>query len=315
MDWMEDLPEDVRKFVSKLSALPHFPAELAKFARVLRQRYREKEKLAGDLAIRAWSLDRGNRRVRLAAEWAVRNKVPAWHFSIVRDDRRNRVYQEAIDRFVTPKTTVLEIGTGTGILALLAARAGAAHVYTCEMEPLIAEAARENVLRNGFEGKVTVIAKKSSDLVVGEDIPGPVDLIVSEIVDNGLLGEDVLPVMEDAKARLLKPDGLILPSRIALRGALVGGPEWTRRSRLDDVLGLDLSAFNHLASPVQALGMETPDLDKALSGTLEIFHFDFMRDDRFPREKREMPVSVERSGVVDGLLHWIWLDFGGHPGI
>ena len=311
MDWIQELPTGVREFVSKLLPLPDFPLQLARFANALRSRDREKGAVARDLAVRAWSLARVDRRVCLSVDWAVRKRVPGWHFSIVRDEGRNRVYEEALNRFVTRETTVLEIGTGTGILAMLAARSGARHVYTCELEPLIAEAARENIRRNGFADRITVIGKKSSELVVGEDIPEPVDLLVSEIVDNGLLGEGVLPVMEDAKCRLLKPDAPILPSRIALRGALVGGSEWMRKYRLGDVLGLDLSAFNTLAPPVHAPNVVGCSLDEALSGPMEIFHFDFMLCDRFPEERRVLSVPVARSGVVEGFLQWIHLDFGG----
>ena len=61
---------------------------------------------------------------------------------------------------------MLDIGCGTGLLSLQAARAGAEHVYACEMFKGWAEIARKNVTENGFDDVITVINKHSSSLVV-----------------------------------------------------------------------------------------------------------------------------------------------------
>jgi type II protein arginine methyltransferase len=179
------------------------------------------------------------------------------------------------------------------------------------MEPLMAEAARENIRKNGFAEKITVIAKKSTDLVVGEDVPEPADLLVSQLLDNRLIGDGVLRIMEDAKGRLVKANGPTIPSRIAMRGVLAGGPEWTRKERLGEVLGLDLSALNYLLSPMYAHKTDSWNLDAALSRVMDIVYFDFARDDRFPLGRKVIPVSVDRSGVVGGVVQWIWFDLGG----
>jgi len=292
-----------------MHALPDFPRHLAKFAQVLRERQRDKNKLSEELAQRAWALAPQDYRVRVAAEWAVRRRVPRWHFLLVRDWRRNAVYEQALRHFVTPDVTVLEIGTGTGILAMMAARAGAKHVYTCEMEPLVAEAARENIARNGFADRVTVIAKKSTNLVIGADLPRCADLLVSEIVDNGLLGEYVLPILEDAKARLLRPDARIVPAQIALRGALVGGASWTEQCYMEEVCGLDLSAFNRLAPPTVAPRITDQTLDDALSDEVDLVCFDFLAQSQFPKARTVVTLQARRDGIAYGVLHWLWLGF------
>jgi type II protein arginine methyltransferase len=216
---------------------------------------------------------------------------------------------KALRHFVTPDTLVLEIGTGTGIVAMMAARAGARHVYTCEMEPLIAAAAQENIARNGFADRVTVIAKPSTDLVVGADLPRCADLLVSEIVDNGLLGEQVLPVIEDAKARLLRPDAHILPTQIALRGALVGGASWTEQCHMAEVCGLDLSAFNRLAPPTVAPRITDQTLDDALSDEIDLVRFDFRAQSQFPKARAAVTLQARRDGIAARVLHWLWLGF------
>ena len=94
---------------------------------------------------------------------------------MVRDEARNAAYDAALRRAVTPGMRVLEIGTGSGLLAMMAARAGARHVYTCEVVPQIAQAAREIVARNGYAERITVL-DKHSNAIAPDEIGGPADL-------------------------------------------------------------------------------------------------------------------------------------------
>jgi type II protein arginine methyltransferase len=309
MDWIENLPPEIRTFVSQIRNHPKFPEQLLSFAAVLHNRHENDTALSRELALRAWKLDPNNPTLRQGVEWAIRKSVPKWHFSIVNDLGRNEVYERALQHFVTPETVVLEIGAGTGILAMMTARAGAKHVYACEMEPLIAQAAQENIIRNGYADRITVIPKKSTDLAVGEDFPAPADLLVSEIISNDLLGEDVLSIMEDAHKRLLRPSALVLPSRVALRGALVGGAPWSDHCRLGEISGFDLSAFNRLSPPVINIKEAEYTLDQALSDDVELFHFDFSAPAQYPAERKVITLTARRAGLADGFLHWVWLGF------
>ncbi|MBU1170195.1 MAG: 50S ribosomal protein L11 methyltransferase [Proteobacteria bacterium] len=310
MDWMNTLPENIRLFVDKLKPLPDFPYHLSKFAWALRQQSKSKDDIPRNLAIRAWAMAPDNPNVRNRSNWAIRKNVPMWHFAIAQDYARNVIYEKALRKYITPEMIVLEIGTGTGILAMLAARAGAKHVYTCEMEPLIAQAAQENIDKNGFSDRITIIAKKSTDLIMGDDLPEKADLLVSEIVDSGLLQENVLPVMADAHARLIKTGAMVLPSRISIRGALVGGPKWMSGCHMGDALGLDLSAFNRFQPPIHMLNGAGRSLDDALSSVVEIFQFDFKGKCQFHEDHRVCSIPVIQDGSADAFLQWIWLDFG-----
>ena len=79
------------------------------------------------------------------------------------------------------------------------------------MNPAVAEMATDIVARNGFADRVRVIAKHSDALDVETDLGGRVDILVSEIVSNDLLGEDVLPAHERAVRMFSSPAGMSSP--------------------------------------------------------------------------------------------------------
>ena len=97
------------------------------------------------------------------------------------DDERNDAYLAALQSAITKDTHVLEIGTGSGLLSMMAARSGAEKVTTCEASPIIATTAKKIIATNGMAGTINVIAKKSNNVEVGVDLPRPADLLVSEI--------------------------------------------------------------------------------------------------------------------------------------
>ncbi len=82
---------------------------------------------------------------------------------------------------------------------MMAARAGARHVYACEMLPDLADLARIVVAENGFADRITVVAKASKDLVLGVDLPERATLLVTEIFDALLIGEGALPAIGHAR--------------------------------------------------------------------------------------------------------------------
>lgn len=129
--------------------------------------------------------------------------------SMLRDDYRNSVYEAAISRSIDAfrqhhqrNPVILDIGTGTGLLALLCARYGAEAVFAVEMFDLLAETAQEIIHHNGVSDKILIVQGRSSDV---EALPVPVDIIVSELLDSALLGESVIPSHADAINRFIDP--------------------------------------------------------------------------------------------------------------
>lgn len=179
------------------------PSAMLGLARMLQEDGQNAKALA--MCRAAPSLAPDNAQLAAKAKFLINATVPRWHFSIVQDHARNGAYNTALRRAVTPYSRVLEIGTGTGLFAMMAARAGAAAVITCETVPAIAEKAAEIVAHNGYGDRVRVVVKHSDDLDAEVDMGGRADILVSEIVSNNLLSEKILAAHERAVRNLLKP--------------------------------------------------------------------------------------------------------------
>jgi SAM-dependent methyltransferase len=258
---------------------------------------------AFDLCNAALRLAPDDRKLATTIKRFVNATVPAWHIPVIRDEARNAAYEAALRRAVTPNSRVLEIGCGTGILAMMAARAGAREVVTCEMTPAIADKAAEIVARNGYSDRVRVIAKHSTMLDAETDLGGRADILVSEIVDNALLGEAVLPAHERAVRDLLKPGARVIPARGTIRVALAC--DGRKTPDLTNIAGFDLSAFQPLAPALQTYPVSDERLTLR-SDAGDLFSFDFASARYCPPAEASLD-CVSTSGTVNGITQWIAL--------
>ena len=129
------------------------------------------------------------------------------HEEMIKDSVRTNAYKNAIldnpDCF--KDKVVLDIGCGTGILSIFAARAGAKHVYGLEFAH-IADYAKEIVKANGLSDKITIIKSKVEEAVLPVD---KVDIIISEWMGYFLLYESMLDTVLFARDKWLVKDGLV----------------------------------------------------------------------------------------------------------
>ncbi|MGR3622273.1 50S ribosomal protein L11 methyltransferase [Pseudophaeobacter sp.] len=254
------------------------------------------------LLSRALDLDPHHHEAQILQERLHQTFVPRWHFPMLADAARNAAYARAITAKVRPGDIVLDIGCGAGLTAMLAARAGAKHVYTCEQQPLIAQAARRVIADNGLSDRITVICKWSHDIVVGVDLPEPADVVISEIVDTVLLGEGALATLTHAMSALAKPEARTIPER----GRLVAQPVESNALldlwRPQQAEGFDLSAFHHLARVAQ---LPPSDFEacalRPLGPTTELFEFDFARPN-INRARTTADLTCSDTGTVHAVL-------------
>jgi tetratricopeptide (TPR) repeat protein len=229
--------------------------------------------------------------------------APAWHIPMVNDDERNQAYDQALRRAVKPGDLVLEIGTGSGLVAMMAARAGAERVVTCEVLPLMADIAREVIHKNGLAERITVLTKKSTQLQVGTDLPKRADVFVSELINIGMLSPNMIPVLQHARETLLKPDARIIPAAAVVYGALIEAPQLARINPVRQVSGFDLSPLDKLRSPGYAQIDMAADLVRQVSQPFKALEFDF-RTDLPDRDVRMLQVIATSSGIVHGIAFW-----------
>ncbi len=229
--------------------------------------------------------------------------IPSWHFPMLGDQARNEAYQQALERHVTPGMHVVDIGAGSGLLAMMAARAGAAKVTAVELNPALAEVARQIIADNGLGDRIEVLNRVSLDLKTGQDLP-EADLVVSEVLDAGLLGEGVLPTLRHAAHQLLKTGGRMIPSGATVYGQIVELPGLRAVNPVGTVAGFDLSAFdrfrNPAAHPVVDLRKET---HTPLSEPFRVAQFDFA-DPPMTERWRVTQVPIIHAGEAYAVVFW-----------
>ena len=164
------------------------------------------------------------------------------HRVMLRDSLRMQRFRDAVMQTVRPGDVVLDLGTGTGILAMWAAEAGARRIFAIDPAPIVRVAARMARDNPGHE-RIEFIEAASQDVC----LPEPVDVLISECMGNFFVTDDLAPVLRDA-ARHLREGARVIPQDISLHVAPCFLPT------LDDInfwdsphYGLDLSAARAFA--------------------------------------------------------------------
>lgn len=237
-------------------------------------------------------------------------RAPANQFLLLRNELRTTAFRNALAARIKPGDLVLEIGTGSGILAMMAAKAGASQIVTCEHQALMANVSKSIVRDNRMEDKITVLAKKSSQLEIGRDLPRQADVLVADLFTGALLEAGGLSLIHQARKALTRSNGHVIPAAASLRGRLVGGADLESLCRANLLDGLDLSRFNLFSPPVvQILPERFVTLQyQACSEIIECFDFDFNTLAGFEPRQRSLEVKSTGEGTALGLLQWIRLE-------
>lgn len=165
------------------------------------------------------------------------------HEEMLKDRVRTLAYMRAIENNKKDfkDKIVMDIGAGTGILSIFAAKAGAKHVYAIENAE-IALYAREIVKRNGLADKITVLKGKMEEIELPVE---KVDIIISEWMGYFLLYESMLDTVLWARDKYLAPDGKMLPDRAVIKIATIEDEKY-KNSKIGfwkNVYGVDMSCL------------------------------------------------------------------------
>lgn len=162
------------------------------------------------------------------------------HGGMVTDRPRMTAYSEALRSVIHPGATVLDLGSGPGVFALLACRFGASRVHAVEPDDSVLLLV-ELAAANGFADRISIHRALSSEI----GLPEPADVIVSDLRGVLPLFEQHIPSIIDARRRLLADGGTLIPRADTVWAAVVDAPESARRCRgswVNNQLGLDLTA-------------------------------------------------------------------------
>jgi type I protein arginine methyltransferase len=142
------------------------------------------------------------------------------YVEMLADSVRMRAYESALQAVVTRDSIVLDIGTGLGVTAIIAARLGARHVIAIEPDEVV-EVARMVAIRNGVGDRIEFRKGLSTAL----ELPDTADVIVSDLRGVLPLFGSHVESIRDARDRLLTPGGVLIPKCDYIRVALVEAPE------------------------------------------------------------------------------------------
>lgn len=171
------------------------------------------------------------------------NHPALFYQDMLADSVRMQRYRAAIDQVVKPGDIVADLGTGLGVLAIMAVQAGAKRVYAIDRRARVLSLAKNIIRDNRADQHIQLIEADVRDLQLDE----PVDVIINELIGDFGSDEDIYACVRLFAGKNLKADGEILPKRLQTLMAPVQYQQEFRGIWCADYYGLDLSAG--LATP------------------------------------------------------------------
>lgn len=215
------------------------------------------------------------------------------------DQVRTRAYADALAAAMTPDCTVLDIGTGTGFFALLACRLGARKVYAIEPDEVI-QLARIAARDNGYADRITFF----QDLSTCVDLPERVDVIVSDLRTVLPWFQQHIPAIADARTRLLKPGGILIPQHDRLWATVIEtASEYADHvgHQPENTAGFDMSAARAFGTTAWAKIYAAPD--QFLAPPTQCAELDY-RSVTDTNLRAQASWTAERAGTGHGFAAW-----------
>jgi protein arginine N-methyltransferase 1 len=221
------------------------------------------------------------------------------HGRMIADRPRMDAYVRALEATVKPGAVVVDVGTGTGIFALLACRLGARRVYAIEPDDVV-QVGRELAAANGFADRIVFL----QDLSTRVTLPEKADVVVADVRGALPLFRGSVATLIDARERLLKPGGALIPRRDTLYAAAVQAPDAHgeyARPWGDRPYGLDLSPA--LRRTLNTWGKARPDPAALLTRPAVWAELDY-RTVTETRAAGTLDQPVTRAGTLHGASAW-----------
>jgi type I protein arginine methyltransferase len=228
--------------------------------------------------------------------------------NMITDTGRMEAFHQALQQTVTPDSIVVDIGSGTGILALLACQCGARRVYAIEPGDVI-QVGWELAAANGYAQRIEFIQALSTQVT----LPEPADVIVSDLRGTLSFFQHIIPAAMDARRRFLAPGGRLIPQRDILWAAVLEAPELYQSLLAPwngDFCGLNLSLGWRLAANSYQKAEVKPEQLLVVPRFWATLDFATVES---PDVAADIAWTVTRPGIGHGLL--LWFDCILAPGI
>lgn len=299
-----------------------------------------------------------------------RAAIPMWHYDMLNDFGRNEAYDKCITsavakykgygyldtgnvnshrnykNYANHHLSVIDAGSGSGLLAMIAARAGADQVTAIERSAHMTDVGEEICAVNGFAGRITCLHRDVRHVFTHEtpglpfngalkpdgvvtEMQSKANMMVYEIFDSGLIGEGALHVLAYAKERLLKENSILVPAKaqvfaqlIETRHGLVSldgmdnGVDTNDRTNSDQAKrSYDFGHCNRWRwrDEYEGINLEKDKTKwRPLSEIKKVFDFDFYKvsAQTLAPESKPLRFKINENGTCNAVAFWFELDVG-----
>ncbi|XP_053674628.1 protein arginine N-methyltransferase 7 [Anopheles nili] len=241
------------------------------------------------------------------------------------DWERNQKYDQALRITITrfhaagKKAHVLDIGTGSGLLSMMAVRAGADSVVACEAFSPMADCAEKIIEANGMQKSIHLIKKRSTKLKVGPglDMEHRANILVTELFDTELIGEGALATYRHALEHLLTKDVETIPHKATIYAQLVECPlalSWQQIKTLSNADGDILLRVppevadcrgSSAVFDIQLSQLPTGSFN-TLTEPIPVFEFNWAKQDELPMDRCRKNVCHARISAFPQAVFMWW---------
>uniref|UniRef100_A0A0N5BFB8 Protein arginine N-methyltransferase n=1 Tax=Strongyloides papillosus TaxID=174720 RepID=A0A0N5BFB8_STREA len=245
---------------------------------------------------------------------------------MILDKNRNDLYELGLIAAIKKKhenneeARVVDIGCGTGLLSLMAARAGADSVTAFEVFKPMADIARNIINSSEYKDKIHLITTRSTD--VNPKVLGKLgNIIVAEVFDTELIGEGALRTFKEAHGNLVEKGSKVIPASakvyiVPFQSSILRSFQKIESTKTFKNPFSFCSGYQNVFD-CQLSEMDVPDLI-ILSEPVEVGNFNFEDPDNIFYEEinyRRFTVSKEGQHRVDGFIFWWDIDMTGDGNI
>jgi len=241
---------------------------------------------------------------------------------MLHDSERNKLYRVGLQAAIKKvrergeEVRVLDIGTGTGLLSMMAAVEGVDSIVACEEFRPMAEIASRIIQLNGFQDKIKLVRKRSDELTVGPgcDLEKRANILVTEVFDTELIGEGAIGTYNHANRELLTDDRIVVPGRARMFAQVVCSKVASNWNILNDIqlddentltFGQNYRMDNLVLHDIQLSQMKESDY-VALSHPIQVFDFDLAcRKGPIPsKDQSIIEFKALNTGVATAIFMW-----------